>query len=111
VWGTRKILEELDDQRRAEAAQHAKTQALIDKFAQRAEEERRLNREILRRNEIVMQQLTQQLSEAVEEFKEQSRETREFSRKEAEATEAHTRAIFALIDRLGNGPTPASGTA
>ena len=80
---------------------------MIEDLHQRYEDDRRVNREILRRNEIVMRQVI----DAVAEFKAESRQTREFSRRAAEATEAHTRAIFALIDRLGNGPTPAGGAA
>jgi hypothetical protein len=114
VRGVRRILEELAELRRESAVQHDQTQTLIEQtqtliedLHQRYEDDRRVNREILRRSEIVMWQVV----DAVAEFKEESRQTRAFSRRAAEATEAHTRAIFALIDRLGNGPAPASGAA
>ena len=78
------------DVRREEAAHHAKTQALIEEFARRGEEERQLNREILRRNEIVMRELLDVTAGVKEEL-----------RQLKQASEAHTKAIFALIDRLG----------
>ena len=115
MLGTRRILEELVDLRRESVTQHAETQTLNEDLHRRYEDDRRVNREILRRNEIVMRQVVDALDRFKDEFKEESRQTREASREAAkqtrEASEAHTRAIFALIDRLGNGPRPASGSA
>jgi len=105
--GTRKILEELRNQR-------ADFQAL----SAQVDDSLRFNNELLRRHEIAFVDMTNALAELRAESRENARATRENAkvtresaqmvRDCAEVTRAHTRAIMALLDRFDDGAAPAT---
>jgi len=65
----------------------------------------RFTGEVVRRNELAFLDM----SAALGELREESRAAAEASRAAAEETRAHTKAIFALIDRFqGGGAAPAT---
>lgn len=87
-------------------AERAEWHAQMNRRLDQTDENLRFLGELNRRSEIVFQ-------DVVRELREMRRETRESAaeiRANAETTKAHTRAIFALIDRLegGGGIAPAT---
>lgn len=69
------------------------------------EDQLQITREVIRRNELVLQDFRKGFHELVEQIRELTASTREVR----EESRAHSKAIFALIDRLGGGGAPAVG--
>ncbi|HVE67081.1 MAG TPA: hypothetical protein VNB64_00735 [Solirubrobacteraceae bacterium] len=84
-------------------------------------DDRRFLIEMNRRSELAFQGMMRRLEELGAETRESirvSRETARVTRESAdmvrdcaEATRAHTRAVLSLLDRFGDGPAPAGGSA
>lgn len=80
--------------------------AHIDRLREQTDENIRFLRELNRRGEVALQQLVR--SQAA--MREEIRASTETTKANAETIKAHTRAIYALVDRLegGGGLTPAT---
>ena len=78
-----------------------------DELMEEIRGEMRLNREVIRRNELAFQENSRVLSALVETVRELKGELKEEVRVQTEEVRAQTRAIFKLIDRLDGGAATA----
>jgi methyl-accepting chemotaxis protein len=95
----RKLVAEIKELR-LESREH---QRRANELMEEIRGEMRLNREVIRRNELAFQENSRVLSGLVE----MVREMKEEVRAQTEEVRAQARAIFKLIDRLDGGTAPA----
>ncbi len=102
---TDELRTELRLNREERTRSEARYETLAREIQDRYDEQLRITREVVRRNELAFQahgETVARLDSAIERLRESAEGLREDSK-------AHTRAIFALIDELrGGGPSPAT---
>lgn len=96
---SRKLLAEIKALRLESREHHRRADQLMEEIR----DEMRLNREVIRRNELAFQENSRVLSSLVDTV----REMKEEVRAQTQEVRAQTQAIFKLIDRLNGGAATA----
>ena len=98
---------ESQELRRVQVAQNARLDVLMGEIR----DESRINREVLRRNEIAFMEGRQTVSRSVARLEASSRAIVTELREVGDESRAQREALFRLIDELrGEGPQPAPGS-